>query len=109
MTIPWNAVFLLTVAVISQIAGAYLLSLSKGFTNPVYSIASVLCAVVALAVMGRLINSGLRLSTIFPLVAALIPLGTILVGVIFNGDPASVGRIAMPVLYCILVCMSSYL
>jgi hypothetical protein len=65
--------------------------------------------VVALAVMARLIYSGLRLSMIFPLVSALIPLGTIAIGVIFNGDPASFGRITVLVLACVAIGASSYL
>jgi multidrug transporter EmrE-like cation transporter len=107
--ISLSAILLLIVAVISQIAGATFLSLSNGFTNPLYSIASCLCAVVALAVMARLIYSGLRLSMIFPLVSALIPLRTIAIGVIFNGDPASFGRITVLVLACVAIGASSYL
>ncbi|OPY77989.1 MAG: hypothetical protein A4E65_02483 [Syntrophorhabdus sp. PtaU1.Bin153] len=109
MSLSLNVILLLITTISAQIAGVYFLPLTKGFTSPVHTIAGSLCFLVGIATMARLIHSGLNLSVIFPFVAAIVPLGAVVIGILVNGDPASLIRISVLVLACLAIGASSYL
>ena len=100
---------MLFVVIAFQVLGAYLLPLTKGFTEPVPAIISSLAYFIGLPLIARMLQSGVNLSIIMPMIAAIVPLATIAIGVLAYGEAASLARISALVAACLLVGLASAL
>jgi len=78
-----------------QVTGISFMSLSKGFTVPQWSLLSVLGFAAGIWLMGRVSASGVGVSTIIPVVSALIPLVSIVVGMTLLHETASITKIIL--------------
>ncbi len=106
--ITFKIIALVLFSAIAQAVGVCLLPLTKGLTNLWPTVATVVCFFVGLAVMSRLIYFGVNLSALVPLVATIVPLSSVLIGVLMFGDAASWPRISMLVTACVIIGAASY-
>lgn len=105
LTLRVLALFALVVA--GQIGGSTMLGLTSGFTRIGWSIACALTYAVSLYSLALLIKGGAPLSLLMPLLAAVVPLGTIVLALTILGEPASAWRIALLGLSCVVIGVAS--
>ena len=94
-------------SVIGQLVALGLLPRTQGFANPVMTVVCLAFFVFSIWMIARLVHSGVNLSLLMPILAAVIPLGTIAIGVLVYGDNPSLGRIALLVAACGLIGLAS--
>lgn len=100
---------MLVASVAAQVLAVFLLPMTKGFTQPLPSIAAAIAVLTGFGLMARIAYSGVNLSTLMPIIAATVPLGGIAAGIIFYGEAASIAKIAALVGACILVGVATLL
>lgn len=98
-----RAAVLFAVVVAGQIGGSTLLGFTSAFTRPGWSIACALAYAVSLYSLAVLIKEGAPLSLLMPLLAAVVPLGTIVMALTILGEPASWTRVALLCLSCLVI------
>jgi len=89
--------------IVFQLFGLVMLPLTKGFTNPLPTLGAAIGFLVGIGLMARLINSGVNLGVLIPILAATIPLAAIAFGVLVYGEPASLLKITLLVAACGLI------
>ena len=92
-----------TISVAAQLLGTAMLPLSQGLTRPVPTLIGALGFLIGTGLMARLVNSGVNLSVLVPLVSAAVPLASIAMGVLLFGDTPSVPKLAMLLAACGLI------
>lgn len=95
------------VSLVFQLAALSLLPKTQGFTNIVYTVVFMTLYTIAFAAMARLIQSGANLSVVLPLFSAVVPLVTVALGIFIYGESASLQKVAMLVVACVLVGLAS--
>jgi len=100
LTFPIVSQFL--VAIIANVAALIALPLTAGFTKFVPTALCVSLLVLNLFMMSRLIQSGISLSGLIPLITGIIPLTMILVGIFHYGENGSPLRIGLLLGACAL-------
>lgn len=90
------------IAVAANIGSLGLLPLTGGFTRPAATAACVTLFILNIWMLSRLIHGGAPLSLLTPVMAALIPLVTIAMGVLFYGENSSPLRIGLLIGACAL-------
>ncbi|NBC37787.1 hypothetical protein GTZ99_14625 [Novosphingobium sp. FSY-8] len=98
-----RTVVMVAFVVVTQVAGGALLGRTQGFQVPVWTAACIAVYTASFYMLARLIQSGVALSLILPVLAALVPLGTILVATTLLGETASWARIGLLVVACGLI------
>jgi multidrug transporter EmrE-like cation transporter len=98
-----NVILMIALSVAFQLIGVFLLPMTKGLTQPLPTIAGAIAFLIGLGLMARLSASGVNLSVLLPLMAALVPLGAVAIGVLAYGDSASLPKIFMLVAACGLI------
>jgi multidrug transporter EmrE-like cation transporter len=98
-----NVIVITTLSVIAQVAGIALLPLTRGYTNLLYTTLAIFSFVVGTFFMARLVNSGVNLSFIMPVIAASIPILAIAVGIFFYGEVLPPARLGMLLFACVLI------
>lgn len=93
----------------TQVAGALLIPQTKGLTALWPTVGMFLGFGIGIGLLARVVHSGVNLSIALPLVAAALPLSSILVGAAFLGESASPLRILLLVSACALVLVASYM
>lgn len=68
------------------------MKLSDNFTNWKYSVLFMICAIVSFTLLGEAMK-GISLGTSYAVWTGIGAVGTAIVGMIFFGDPATMGRI----------------
>ncbi len=106
-TIPGINIILFTLICVGQIIGGALLPKTNGFTDLGWTIACLAVYSLSFWFMALLIKLGIPLSSMVPLMAAIVPLSLIGVGVAFYGESASWTKIAMLCAACGLVGLAS--
>ena len=104
-----GAIMLMISAVAAQILGSALLPRTEGFTNWGFTLACLLAFGLSFWACARLVAGGLSLGIVVPLIAASVPLGSLVISLIFYGESASPGKIAALVTACALVGLASRL
>ncbi|KHK93049.1 DMT family transporter [Novosphingobium malaysiense] len=104
-TLRSMALFL--VVVCGQIGGSVLLGYTAGFTRPGWSVLCASVYAVSLFSLATLLKEGAPLSLMMPLLAAVVPLGSIAMALVVLGEPASWPRIALLSLSCVVVGLAS--
>lgn len=89
--------------VVSNTFAIAMLPKTDGFTKLVPTLLTIGGFVVTAWALSRLIHSGLQLSILMPVAAAVIPLAAIAIGVVVYGESASMTKIALLVGACALI------
>jgi small multidrug resistance pump len=92
-----------TISVAAQLLGTAMLPLTKGLTRPVPTLVGALGFLIGTGLMARLVNNGVNLSVLVPLVSAAVPLASIAMGVLLFGDTPSVPKLALLLAACGLI------
>lgn len=86
-----------------QVLALSLLPRSEGFTRPLPTLILIVAFIAGIWLMARLTASGVPISILTPITAAVVPLGVVAVGVLVYGEPASLLRVAVLVVACVLI------
>lgn len=108
MTLTPTIIAMFVISLLVQAVAFGLMSYTKGLTAMWPTIGMFLLFDVGLALMSRIVHTGANVSTILPLMAAAIPLSTILYGVFVLGESASPWKLALLVSACGLVLVAGY-
>lgn len=95
-----QTVLLFCLIIATQVLGGALLPRTEGFHNLAWTAACLGTYGFSLWLMAFLINRGVPLSLLLPLMAALVPLALVGVGVAVYHEPASWGKIAWLLAAC---------
>ena len=98
-----------TISVAAQLLGTAMLPLTQGLTRSVPTLVGALGFLIGTGLMARLVNSGVNLSVLVPLVSAAVPLASIAMGVLLFGDTPSVPKLALLLAACGLIGFASKL
>ena len=102
-----GAILMLAGSVVFQLIGVFLLPMTKALTEALPTVGAGIAFLVGIGLMARVSGMGVNLSILIPFMAALIPLGSVAIGILAYGDSASVPKIAMLVAACGLVGFAS--
>ena len=102
-----SVVFMFAVSIVFQVFGIAMLPLTKGLTQPMPTLGLAVGFLVGIGLMARLIHSGVSLSMLIPIMAATVPLASIVLGVVVYGEVASLAKITMLVTACGLIGFAS--
>jgi multidrug transporter EmrE-like cation transporter len=91
------------IIVVSQMVGVALLPKTDGYTNIGFSLAQLACFALSFAVMARLIKNGVHLGILIPLLSTAMPLASVVVGIVFYKETASLPRVTMLLAALVLV------
>jgi len=100
---------LLLGAITSQVFSIYLMPMTRGATVFLPTAGVMLCFAIFTVLISRLLMSGFQLVIIVPLVAAGVPLGGILVGILAYGEAASLAKVGALLIACALIGAASIL
>ena len=92
-----------------QLLGIFMVPLTAGLTKPLPTLVGSLSFLAGIGLMARMVNSGVNLSVVIPLMSTVVPLASIAMGVLLFGDSASLLKIATLVAACGLVGLGSTL
>lgn len=95
------------VSIALQVAALSLLPITQGFSRPLPTIALIVLFVAGIGLLARIIATGVPLSILLPMSAAVVPLGVVAVAVTFYGEPASLLRVALLMAACGLIGVAS--
>lgn len=101
------ALFVFIASVACQVAAVGLLPATKGFTAPLPTVASAAGIVLGIGAMARLLNMGVNLSVLVPLLSAVVPLCGVAIGILLYGDSASIVKIALLVTSCGFIALAA--
>jgi quaternary ammonium compound-resistance protein SugE len=101
--ISMRAVIMVALVVVTQVVGASMLVKTMGFRDPVWTLACLATYAVSLFLLAETIRQGMALSLVMPILAALVPLATIVVALIFLGEQASWLRLGLLSISCVLI------
>ena len=102
-----RTIALLSVAFIGQLIGITLLPRTNGFTNPFPTMGCAAVGVFSLWMVARVVQSGVTLGILFPLMAAIMPLIAVIIGIVIYGESASLLKVAVLAMACGLVGLAS--
>lgn len=94
---------LVFLSALAQIAGLTMMPATKGLTQPWPTLGLALGFVVGIGILAKISDMGVNLSLLIPFVAALVPLGAVVVGVFMYGEPASFAKIGILITACVLI------
>jgi multidrug transporter EmrE-like cation transporter len=101
MTINNIAIFL--VALVSQLIAVALLPRTVGFTKIGPTILCCVLFIIGVGALSRLIFKGVELGLLIPIMAAVMPLVTIVVGIVLYGESASPVKLSLLGVSCVLI------
>ncbi len=101
--LPIRAIIMVTLVVITQVIGSTMLVKTVGFREPAWTAACLATYAVSFFILAETIRQGMALSLIMPILAALVPLATIIVAVTVLHEQASWLRLGMLSGACLLI------
>jgi small multidrug resistance pump len=90
-------------AVVFQLLAVVLLPRTRGFTNPLPTLGCSALFVCGIWMVARMYYGGAKLGIMMPLLAAVIPIGIIVIGISLYGESASVLKVALLIGACGLI------
>lgn len=102
-----RAIVLFLVVVVGQIGGSVLLARTAGFTHLGWSALCAAVYCVSLYCLAVLLHEGAALSLLMPLMAAVVPIGAIILAVVWLGEGPSWTRLGLLTLSCGIVALAS--
>jgi multidrug transporter EmrE-like cation transporter len=91
------------VAVVAQLAAIALLPRTGGFTQIVPTVLCCALFLLGIGALARLAHGGAELGILIPMMSAVIPLATIVIGIVAYGESASPIKLTLLGLSCVLV------
>jgi quaternary ammonium compound-resistance protein SugE len=107
--VPLRIIAMFILAAAGQITAIGLLPRTVGFTNAAYTLGCIVSFSLSLWLIARILQSGVNLGILVPLMSAVSPLGGVLVAIMVYGEAASVPKVAALVLACGLIGLASRL
>ena len=107
MSLPVILMFL--GSIVFQVFALSLLPITQGFTKVAPTVGCMAAFIGGIGLLARIIVSGVPLSILIPVTAAVVPLGVVVVGVAIYGEPASLMRIVTLISACGLIGVASRL
>jgi|HubBroStandDraft_6_1064221.scaffolds.fasta_scaffold1902178_1 multidrug transporter EmrE-like cation transporter len=101
--VPLTTVGLFGAAVVAQVISISVLPRTLGFTNLTYTLVCLIAFDLSLWICARLFVSGVSLGVLIPTMSALVPLASILVGIVAYHELASIPRLVLLVTACGLI------
>jgi quaternary ammonium compound-resistance protein SugE len=101
--ISMRAVIMVALVVVTQVAGSTMLVKTMGFRDPMWTAACLATYLVSLYILAETIRQGMALSLVMPILAALVPLATIVVAVTVLGEQASWLRLGLLSGACVMI------
>ena len=98
-----------TISLAAQLLGMAMLPLTRGLTRPVPTMLGALGFLIGLGLMARLLNNGVNLSMLIPLMSTAMPLASIAMGILWFGDTLSVPKLVVLLAACGLIGVASKL
>lgn len=102
-----RAVVLFAIVVIGQIAGSVTLGMTAGFTRVGWSLLCAAAYVASLYALALLLKEGAPLSVMMPLLAAVVPIGAMVLAITVLGESASWARLGLLLASCGIVALAS--
>ncbi|SLK07948.1 hypothetical protein [Novosphingobium mathurense] len=81
-------IMLAILSVVTQWAGIYLIPLTEGLTKFWPTFLGAALFLIGIGCLAKLVSAGIPLGIIFPALSIAMPVGAVLIGVIFFGEPA---------------------
>lgn len=106
-TMTVSSVALFFFLVVSQIVAVSLLPRTAGFTNLYWTIACLSVYAASLWSLAYIIHTGMPLSLVVPILAAVVPLMSIAVALVFYKEAASLLRIVLLCFACGVIGLAS--
>jgi len=107
MTLPDNntmrPVIMVKLVTLTQIAGVNMLIKTTGFRDPLWTLACLAVYAVSLFLLAETLRQGMALSLLMPILAALVPLASIIIAVVVFRENASGMRLGLLSLACALI------
>jgi multidrug transporter EmrE-like cation transporter len=103
MNIPLRIYAMFFASVAFQILAVALLPRTRGFTDPLPTLGCSALFVCGIWMIARMYQSGAKLGIMSPLLAAVIPLGVIVVSILIYHESASPLRVGLLVIACCLI------
>ena len=97
--------FLVSIAL--QVMALSLLPITQGFSRPLPTIVLIVSFITGIGLMARIITTGVPLSILIAISAAVVPLAVVVVAVTIYGEPASPLRVALLLVACVLIGVAS--
>lgn len=88
---------------ITQVLAISLLPRTAGFTSLFWTASVILTYTLSLWAISYILHNGMPISAMIPAMSAVVPLATVVVGVVFYKEAASVPRIALLCSACGLI------
>lgn len=104
-----NVVLMFFISIASQVFAVYMLPLTRGSTAPIPTLTVIASFCLFAVLLSRLLNSGLNLSFVIPIISAAIPLGATFVAILVYGESASFAKVASLVVACALIGVANVL
>jgi quaternary ammonium compound-resistance protein SugE len=101
--LPLRAIVMVTLVTVTQVAGATMLAKTSGFRDPLWTVACLATYAVSLYLLAETIRQGMALSLIMPILAAVVPLASIVLAVTFLGEQASWLQLGILAVACLLI------
>jgi quaternary ammonium compound-resistance protein SugE len=101
--IPLRAILMVALVTVTQVAGATMLVKTTGFRDPAWTAACLATYAFSLFLLAETIRQGMALSLIMPILAALVPLATIVLALVLFGEQASWLRLGLLSFACVLI------
>jgi multidrug transporter EmrE-like cation transporter len=96
-------------AITAQVFALFLLPLTRGMTELLPSLGTIVGFLVSMVLMARIIHAGVNLSLLMPILAATVPLAGIALGMLYFGEAASLAKVAALIVACVLVGVANLL
>ena len=98
-----RAVLMVLVVVVTQVAGASMLVKTNGFRVPLWTVACLATYAVSFFVLAETIRQGMALSFVMPVLAALVPIVTIIVAMVLFREEVSWLQFGILSVACVLI------
>jgi len=90
-------------ATVTQVVGVSFLVKTRAFTHVGWTIATIAVLISSFFALSWLLANGAKLNILLPILAATVPLASIMVGVFFYGEPASWLKLSLLIGACALI------
>ena len=106
-TLPLRTILMVALVTLTQIAGVTMLVKTTGFRDPLWTAACLATYVVSLFLLAETLRQGMALSLVMPILAAAVPLASIIIAVIVFREQASWMQLGLLSLACVLIGVSA--
>lgn len=88
-------VALFCVSIVAQLAGITYLPRTDGFTKPIPTIICSTLFLIAIYAFANITKRGVEIGILFPIMAAVIPLVSIVIGIVVYGEGTSIIKLSL--------------